>query len=161
MTSFMGEGRRSKGTSLDPRRRGTRLHRPGFAGDEADAEDIGPVTGWLVVIEGPGRGRAVELGFGLNTIGASSDNRVQLDFGDAAISRTDHFSIAYDPLNRKFHLIRGRGKNLVYVDSAPLTDARELAANAELRVGDTVLRFVPLCDEHWAWPVTMAEVPAP
>ena len=151
-TSYMGGGRRGKGTSVDPRGRGTRLHKPGFTEDEADELDNGPVTGWLVVLEGPGRGRAVELGFGLNTIGASPDNRVQLDFGDPGISREEHFSIAYDAVNRKFHLMRGRGVNLVYVDGAPLTDSRELATNTDLRVGDTMVRFIALCGEAWAWP---------
>jgi hypothetical protein len=156
MTSLMDGKRRSKGTSLDPRGRGTRLHGAGFDSDEPDAPDNGPVTGWLVVLDGPGRGRAVELGFGLNTVGASIDNRVQLDFGDPTISRDEHFSIAYDGLNRKFHLMRGRGRNLVYVDNAPLMDTRELAANTDLRVGETLLRFVPLCGEGWAWPDTKA-----
>lgn len=159
MTSYMGDGRRAKGTTMDPRRRGTRLHRPGFEDQEDDAADNGPVTGWLVVIDGPGRGRAVELGFGLNTIGTSADNRVQLDFGDVAISRDDHFSIAYDPIHKKFHLIRGRGMNLVYVDDTPLTDARELAPHADIVVGATQLRFIPLCGPDWAWPETKVGAP--
>ncbi|HEX8654256.1 MAG TPA: FHA domain-containing protein [Allosphingosinicella sp.] len=151
MTSFMNEGRRGKGTTIDPRRRGTQLHRPGFTDDEGDGSDNGPVTGWLVVLEGPGRGRAVELGFGLNTIGTSPENRSQLDFGDPGISRDDHFSIAFDAVNRKFHLMRGRGRNLVYVGEEPLTDARELLPNTDLRVGDTVLRFIALCGPEWTW----------
>lgn len=159
MTSHMGGGQRGKGTSVDPRGRGTRLHQPGFSEDEADEMDNGPVTGWLVVLEGPGRGRAVELGFGLNPVGSSPDNRVQLDFGDAGISRDEHFSIAYDAVNRKFHLLRGHGKNLVYVDGAPLTDSRELIPNTDLRVGDTVLRFIALCGEAWAWPEPKADAP--
>jgi len=162
MTSLMGGGgRRGKGTSLDPKRRGTRLYRPGFADDAAEpdeGDDVGPVTGWLVVLEGPGRGRAVELGFGLNTIGSSGDNRVQLDFGDAGISRDEHFSIAYDALNRQFHLMRGRGMNLVYIDNSPLTDARELHSHTDLRVGQSVLRFIALCGPDWAWPETDAPV---
>ena len=153
MTSYMGDGRRAKGTTMDPRRRGTRLHRPGFEVEEDDAGND-PVTGWLVVVDGPGRGRALELGFGLNTIGTSADNRLQFDFGDPAISRDEHFSIAYDAVHKKFHLVRGRGVNLVYIDDTPLTDARELAAFAEISVGATTLRFVPLCGPDWAWPET-------
>ena len=158
-TSMMGDGRRAKGTTMDPRRQRTRLHRPGFE-DEADEwRDNGPVVGWLVVVDGPGRGRAVELGFGMNSIGTSVDNRVQLDFGDPAISREDHFSIAYDAIYRKFHLVRGRGTNLVYVNDTALTDARELPAFAEINVGATTLRFVPLCGADWAWPETKAGAP--
>jgi hypothetical protein len=160
MTSFMGDARRAKGTTMDPRRRGTRLHRPGFDDDQDELSDNGPVTGWLVVIDGPGRGRAVELGFGLNTIGTSVENRVQLDFGDVAISREEHFSIAYDAIHKKFHLIRGRGANLVYVDNLPLTDARELQPYAEILLGATQLRFIPLCGPDWAWPETTADKPA-
>jgi hypothetical protein len=159
MTSYMDERRRGKGTSVDPRGRGTRLHQPGFSEDEAGELDNGPVTGWLVVLDGPGRGRGVELGFGLNTIGASPDNRVQIDFGDPGISRDEHFSIAYDAMNRKFHLIRGRGRNLVYVEGEPLTDSRELMPNTDIKVGDTMLRFIALCGEAWAWPDLEAGAP--
>jgi hypothetical protein len=159
MTSYMDDRQRGKGTSLDPRRRGTQVLQPGFPDDEAAGPDIGPVTGWLVVIEGPGRGRAVELGFGLNQVGSSPENRAQLDFGDPGISRDEHFSIAYDAVNRKFHLMRGRGKNLVYVDGEALTDSRQLAPNTDLRVGETVLRFIALCGEAWAWPDPKADAP--
>ncbi|MEO0017489.1 MAG: hypothetical protein RLZZ522_772 [Verrucomicrobiota bacterium] len=59
------------------------------AGEASPAEDLpeGPVVGWLVVVEGPGRGKSVTLGYGMNAIGREPGNRVVLPFGDMQISR--------------------------------------------------------------------------
>jgi hypothetical protein len=151
----------AKGTTLiEPPVAGTRLVMPGDpAGQAAGAAATaaapqpldGPVVGWLVVVEGPGRGQSVKLGYGMNIIGRGAGNRVRLDFGDDQISGDDHFRLAYDGAHRKFHLVPGRGANLVYVGDAPLLTPVELTAGAELKVGATRLRFVPLCGADWDW----------
>ncbi|WP_010185685.1 FHA domain-containing protein [Sphingomonas sp. PAMC 26605] len=136
---------------------GTRLAAPLIAEQDADAASVGargPVTGWLVVTEGPGLGRSIELGYGMNIVGRGASNRVVLDFGDEQISQDDHFRIAYDGTHRRFHLVPGRGTNLVYVAGAPLLSPLDLADRAELAVGATKLRFVALCGSDWAWPTT-------
>lgn len=145
---------RRPGTTLLNQRSGTRVLDPtpggdGVGGAESRASD--PIVGWLVVIGGPGRGAAVELGYGMNAIGRGEANRVTLDFGDDQISSDDHFRIAYDRESREFHLIPAKGTNLLYVGGKALLSPAPLAAMTDIRVGGTTLRFVPLCTPEWDW----------
>ena len=120
--------------------------------------EIEPVVGWLVVLDGPGKGVSIELTYGMSIIGRGRANRVRLDFGDGKISEDDHFRIAYDGENRDFHLIPGRGTNLVYLEGKPLLGSEQLSGPTDFRVGATTLRFVPLCSKSWDWSAT---APAP
>lgn len=154
-----GRTPRKKGTTLmtPGGGSGTRLAEPlgGARGNAAsdDSNDDGhtPVVGWLVVTDGPGRGRSLELGYGMNIVGRLPGNRVTLDFGDDQITGEDHFRIAYDGNHRQFHLVPGKGTNLVYVGDQPLLSPTALTAGSELKVGATSLRFVPLCGADWDW----------
>ena len=150
-----GKGPRRPSTTLMGRGGGTRLATPGPEGEAAAQGDRSsdPVVGWLVVIAGPGRGAAVELGYGMNAIGRSASNRVMLDFGDDQISAEDHFRIAYDPQSRAYHLIPGTGKNLLYVGGQALLTPLALPAMTDIRVGSSILRFVPFCGPEWDWAV--------
>ena len=147
-----------KGTTLldVAGRTGTRLAEPIGAARDGEAQPATsptahPVVGWLVVVEGPGKGRSLELGYGMNIVGRLETNRVALGFGDDQISGEDHFRIAYDATHRAFHLVPGRGTNLVYLSDSPLLTPVPLVAGAELAVGATRLRFVPLCGPEWDW----------
>jgi len=149
----------SKTTLVEAPRGGTRLAGPAGspkASDESavDAGIAGPdslVVGWLVVTAGPGKGSSREIGYGMNIVGRGQSNRITLDFGDDQISADDHFRIAYDGNHRKFHLVPGRGTNLVYVADAPLLSPVELSSHTEIKVGASSLRFVPLCGDEWDW----------
>ncbi len=157
-TTLIGEPgatpKRPGTTLVEPVHGGTRIAAPSEVGGQppVKAGPSDPVTGWLVVVAGPGTGRSLELGFGMNIVGRGSGNRIVLDFGDDQISQDDHFRIAYDGANRKFHLIPGRGTNLVYVEGSPLLTPVEMAGIGVLTVGATTLRFVPLCTAEWSWP---------
>jgi len=150
-----GDTPRRPGTTLaePPRGTGTRIVAPPIDATATGTQEArGPVTGWLVVTAGPGKGRSVELGYGMNIVGRGAANRVVLDFGDDQISQDDHFRIAYDGAHRRFHLLPGRGTNLVYVGGAPLLAPVDLDGASDLNVGGTNLRFVPLCSTAWDWP---------
>jgi hypothetical protein len=124
------------------------------AGVPSPAEDLpeGPVVGWLVVVEGPGRGKSVTLGYGMNTIGRESGNRVCLPFGDMQISRTKHATLTYDPRGRKFFIQHGESTNLTYVGESPVLAPLELKSGDLIRLGDTtVLKFIPLCGDDFNW----------
>jgi hypothetical protein len=131
----------------------TVLGRPDMGGDHGGSApaDLPPVVGWLVVIDGPGKGRSREITFGLNTIGREDGNAITLDFGDKEISGSNHFRIAYDALNRMFLISAGDGRNLVYINRRPVIDAQELASGTDIKVGATTLRFVALCGADWCW----------
>ena len=110
-----------------------------------------PVVGWLVVVEGPGKGRSMELGYGSNSMGREETSRVQLNFGDTQISRSDHATVTYDPRGRKFYVEKGSGTNLTYLNDEPVLVPVELPAQSHISIGATVLRFVPLCGDAFDW----------
>jgi hypothetical protein len=142
---------RRKGTTLVGAGTGTRLVTPTESTGQAKDRSDDPVVGWLVILAGPGRGSAVELGYGMNIVGRGETNRVSLDFGDEQISGEDHFRIAYDQVSRDFHLIPGKGSNLLYVNGKALLTPELLSAMTDIRVGATTMRFVPLCTAEWDW----------
>jgi pSer/pThr/pTyr-binding forkhead associated (FHA) protein len=133
--------------------------RPSKKSREAAAEESvagelpeGPVVGWLVVVEGPGRGRSVTLGYGMNPIGRDASNRVSLPFGDQLVSRQKHAMITYDPRGRKFFIQHGESSNLTYLGEQPVLAPAELEGGELIRLGDdTVLKFVPFCGENFEW----------
>lgn len=110
-----------------------------------------PVVGWLVVIAGPGRGNTLTLGYGLNGIGRGPRARVQVDFGDLEISRDQHAVITYDPKGRRFYLQHGGGTNLTYLKQQPVLMPTELKGDEVIVIGQTRLRFVPLCGAAFDW----------
>jgi len=112
----------------------------------------GPVVGWLVVVEGPGRGKSVTLGYGMNPIGRDPGNRVVLSFGDMEISRNKHATVTYDPRGRKFFIQHGESSNLTYVGELPVLAPVELKSGEIIRLGaTTVLKFIPLCGDEFNW----------
>ncbi len=108
-------------------------------------------VGWLAVIRGPGRGATFTLFAGVSTIGRGTGQTVQLDFGDSAISREQHAAIAFDPEDQAFYVGHGGKANLVRLNNRPVLSTEVLKAGDTLRIGETELRFVPLCDQSFAW----------
>lgn len=143
----------------------TRIHRrpkPAAAvgGSEPAAESAAevsnaadePTVGWLVVVEGPGKGHSLTLSYGMNSIGRATDNRVCLAFGDEEVSRNKHAVLSYDPRGRKFYIAPGvDGVNMTYLDDSPLLAPSLLVGGERIRLGQTVLHFVPFCGEHFDW----------
>ena len=110
-----------------------------------------PVVGWLVVVEGPGKGQTLQLGYGSNPLGRGATDRVKLDFGDDQISRNGHAVVTYDPRGRKFYVQHGGGTNLTYLGDQPVLAPTELPALGHIGIGNTILRFVPLCGAEFDW----------
>ena len=131
----------------------TRIYRPGdFPTPPVPADNMGdPPVGWLVVVDGPGRGASLTLGNGVNSIGRDANQRLPLDFGDELISRAGHATITYDPRGKKFYIQHGGGTNLTYVNDQPVLAPQELTASTHILMGNTTLRFVPLCGEEFDW----------
>ena len=76
-------------------------------------DQVDPVVGWLVVRQGPGRGRFCPIFYGQNSLGRGGDQRIRVDFGDKRISREAHAFIVYDDIAQKFYLRDGGKTNLV------------------------------------------------
>lgn len=118
------------------------------SGDHTIAD---PVVGWLAIVEGPGRGASLNIGYGNNRIGRAPTENVSLDFGDEEISRENHATITFDGRHRRFYILPGQGRNLVYVNEQPVMSPLELTGGEEILLGQTKLRFVPFCGKSFDW----------
>ena len=116
----------------------------------ANAVPMFPI-GWLIVVEGPGRGASFTLTAGLSTVGRDSDQTVSLDFGDTAISRERHVAIAYDEEENRAYVGHGGKSNIVRHNDKPLLTTEEFQDGDTIKIGKTVLRFVAFCDDEFAW----------
>lgn len=122
--------------------------RPGPSGAGAQFD---PVAGWLVVLEGPGKGNFKPVYYGQNSLGRGPDQRIALDFGDQGISRDTHAFIVYDDVERKFYVRDNHKPNLVRLAGKPVMSPTELLDRQEIRIGDTTLLFVALCGSAFDW----------
>jgi len=116
-----------------------------------DSFDSEPVVGWLVVIDGPGKGQGLKLGYGVNSIGRGPESRVSLDFGDEEISRQTHAMLTYDTKGRKFYIQHGGGTNLTYLGDSPVLQPHEITGREVISIGNTKLTFVPFCGPDFEW----------
>lgn len=111
-----------------------------------------PVVGWIVITEGPGKGNAICVGFGQNTIGRDGTNRLVCNYGDKTISRTRHLSISYDQRSRKFFVVPGDSSNMSYLNDEVILTPVGLSSYDRIRLTEeTELTFIPLCGERFSW----------
>ncbi len=124
-----------------------------FARGGQAAANRGPdfPVGWLIVVDGAGRGASFALTSGVATLGRGDDQTVCLDFGDTAISRSGHASIAFDEETGQFFLGAGAKSNLVRRNGRPVLATEEMENGDEIRLGETTLRLVALCSTGFHW----------
>lgn len=108
-------------------------------------------AGWIVVIEGPGRGSCFTVHTGVSQIGRGEDQAVRLDFGDTSISRNNHAAVAYDDEQGKFFLGHGGKSNLVRLNGMPVLSTEPMSNGDTIRIGETTLKFVAMCGEEFTW----------
>ncbi len=108
-------------------------------------------VGWLVVVKGPGRGETFALHAGMSQIGRDEDQAVQLDYGDETISRNNHAAIVYDVETHAFLMGHGGKVNVVRLNGKPLICTEEVKNTDLIRIGETTLRLVALCDAEFNW----------
>ena len=114
------------------------------------AHDSFPV-GWLVVVDGPGRGMAFALHDGVSRIGRGEDQAVCLNFGDNSISRENHLSIAYDGEQNAFYIGQNGRSNIVRLNNKPVLSTEQMRGGDQVRVGETTLRLAVLCSDDFSW----------
>ncbi len=108
-------------------------------------------AGFLVVIDGPGRGAYFAVSTAVSSIGRGADQDVALDFGDASISREGHASVVYDGEQKRFFLGHGNKANVVRRNGTPVLTTEELMHGDLIRIGKTSLRFHAFCDDTFTW----------
>ncbi|HYE57055.1 MAG TPA: FHA domain-containing protein, partial [Rhodothermales bacterium] len=109
-----------------------------------------PVVGWLVVVDGPDRGRDFRLHAGRNFIGRAAEMNVALT-NDPYVSRERHAVVVYDPRGNRFRVAPGEATGLVYRNGETVDTPQDLTSGDEIEVGQSKLRFVPLCTDTFRW----------
>lgn len=107
------------------------------------------VTGWLVCIKGPEKGRDYRLHHGQNKVGKSFIMDVQIA-DDRAISDERHCTIVYEDKSREFFVVPGSG-TLTYLNDELLSEAKTLTEGDTLNMGGSSFIFVPFCREGRTW----------
>ena len=126
--------------------------KPSLSDVDSGAPMIDPPVGWLVIIQGPGKGHVLTLGNGMNVMGRGPDSRVCINFGDDTIARTNHARLIYEPRQRRYLLNHGDGSNLTYLNGDVVTESVEVKSGAMIEVGETTLRFQAFCSTEFDWP---------
>ena len=108
-------------------------------------------TGWLLVVEGEGRGYCFGLTTGLNQVGRGAENSISLDFGDTAVSRKNHFAVVFDEEERKFILGHGGKSNIIRLNGKAVISNEDLSDGDKIKVGSTVLQLKTLVGDDFDW----------
>ena len=138
-------------TVMMPGRGGDTVMVPAGAADAHSKGAFDPVVGWLVVVDGLGRGQYRPVRYGQNAVGRGQDLRISIDFGDQRISREAHAFVIYDEVQRRF-FIRDNGKsNIVRLNGEAVLSLSELHDRDRISIGETTLLFVALCDQNFDW----------
>lgn len=109
-----------------------------------------PVTGWLICIDGPERGKDYRIKPGCNYIGRSEHMDICLR-GDNKISRDRHAMIAYDDLEKVFYFGPILGASIVRINGKMIMTQTVINAYDIITIGSTKLIFIPLCCERFDW----------
>lgn len=150
-----------------PRRAGrTRTRLLGFEHSNGSFEDVdeaeeapvaAPVSsdrfavGWVVIVDGPGRGHSFALNSGASQIGRDPGQAIPLDFGDMAISSEGHAMIAYDEETRAFYLGHSGKQNIVRLNDKPVLGTETVNHGDVIRIGETSLKVAVLCGADFSW----------
>lgn len=113
-----------------------------------------PVTGWLVVVDGPGLGLDFRLIQGENRIGRDSDMEVCLDLGldsDDMVSRDSHAIVVYDNHANVFFVERGRSRNMPLLNGRTIRSGEDIKSGDIIQVGKTKLMLISFCNEGFQW----------
>lgn len=135
-------------------------HGPSAAGLEEDSPTIGifrkkvgidPVVGWLVCVEGKDKGNDYRIHADNNFIGRSERMDICVR-GDETISRENHAVVSYDSQEKVYYFSSGGGRNIVRVNGkVVISGSVLLQAYDRIKIGNTILAFIPLCGEEFDW----------
>ena len=112
------------------------------AAEIASARQVLPTMGWLVIIDGPGRGASFPIFRPVTTIGRGGNQDIRLDFGDLFVSRSAHATILLDRARGKIGVRCGGRTNPVLLNGQVLTGTRLLRHKSCIMVGQTTFRFI-------------------
>ncbi len=111
---------------------------------------IDPVVGWLVCVDGKGKGRDYRMHSDNNYIGRSENMDICMR-GDDTISRENHAVISYDMRENNYYFSPCESRNIVRVNGKAIFSTIQLSAYDNIELGSTKLIFLPLCGEAFSW----------
>lgn len=115
-----------------------------------DLEVLNPVTGWLVCIDGPNKGRDYKIMSEKNFVGRGDGMDIQI-LGDNHISKRNHAVIVFDPRKQITLVLPGDSQGLVYINGESIYAPTILAPYDTIELGKSKFIFNPLCGEHFSW----------
>ena len=107
------------------------------------------VTGWLVGLSGPVKGRDFRITHGYNWIGRSYNMDMCISEG-TGMAENKHCAIVYDGKGNKFFITPGSG-TITYRNGTILDNPSPLVLGDTLKMGDCEFEFVPFCREGHVW----------
>ena len=114
------------------------------------AAPAGPVPGWLVVLDGPAKGRDLRLGVGRSFLGLDADGTPVNLSADAPLSAR-RAVLVYDEEKSAFTLLPGSSQELCYLGGDAALTPQPLAGGETLRMGGAAMKFVPFCGAEFHW----------
>ena len=115
-----------------------------------DLEVMDPVTGWLVCIDGPSKGRDYRILTEKNFLGRADGMDIQI-LGDNNIAKRNHAVFVYDYKKRRTFLLPGDSQGLVYVNDEAIFTPIELNRYDIIELGKSKFLFIPLCGDEFEW----------
>ncbi len=113
-------------------------------------QEIDPVCGWLVCIDGCRVGKDYKIKNGKNFIGRSDDMDIQI-IGDNYVALRNHAVIVYDSKKKNSVLLPGESTGMAYLNNEPVYMPTELTPYDVIELGKSRFLFVPFCGEHFEW----------
>lgn len=95
----------------------------------------------LTITDGPGEGKTFAIDKPVVNIGRGDSQDIQINFGDDAISREGHASIAYYGRGTGFVIRDGLKPNPVFLNDRPLQVETTLDHGDVIQIGETLLVF--------------------
>ena len=114
--------------------------------EEETVEEIRPIAGWLVSIDGPTKGRDYRICEENNFVGRNKTNDICLEM-DESISREKHSIISFDCRTKKCYYTPGTSRNLDRVNGEIVFSTIELKTKDVLEIGRSRFVFVELRSE--------------
>lgn len=106
------------------------------------------VVGWLIGLNGSGRGESYAVRMGRNVIGR--DRRSDIVVNDDQAS-SHHADLVFRPEERRFILMDHNSTNGTYVNESEIEPRRDLSGKDIVRIGSHRFLFMPLCHDGFHW----------
>lgn len=114
------------------------------------------ITGWLVCVSGPEKGRDYRIFHGVNKMGRG-DNLDIVVKGDKEISRDKVCSVVYDDRSNKFYIIPYTN-GMVYLNDTHILEATEMVTGDTISMGNSQFEFIAFCKGERKWNQTQKEM---